>query len=67
MSHFVTLKLVAKMQSECGRKVRHIDRESAMRAIRQVNAKNKIIGSVEPYPCDVCGGWHWGKSPWSCA
>jgi hypothetical protein len=50
----------------CRRKKRHPTREAAS-AVKQMVVDQEQIdrGQYEAYRCEVCDGWHWGRSPWA--
>lgn len=54
------------VQYLCRRKVRHPTREAAVAVMRDILHRERIDPrQYEAYRCEVCGGWHWGRSPWS--
>lgn len=54
------------VQNLCRRKVSHPSRYAATEAMEMVlKREGRGRKDHEAYQCEVCGGWHWGRSPWS--
>lgn len=55
-------------RNACTRKVRHADSQGAAIAIKQLAKRmGGMLGLMQSYKCQFCGGWHIGharKSTW---
>ncbi len=60
-----TPNMAKKVAALCKRKVRYGTRQEADAAVRRLLYVNPRSRIPEAYPCEVCGGWHWGHSSWA--
>ncbi len=58
--------LIKYVADRCRKKVRHSTQKDATAEMQRMARLGRVkLADAEAYPCEVCGGWHWGHSPWA--